>query len=85
MISFRGLPFCRCFVLGALLVLAGCASVSRTQYGAADAMSSHVLNLSELRRYADEPAPTFHDEIPSGFRSGPFSYLALSGGGADGA
>jgi predicted patatin/cPLA2 family phospholipase len=83
--SFRGLPFCHFFVFGALLALAGCASVSRKQYGAADAMSSRVLNLSELRRYSDEPAPKFNDEIPSSFRSGPFSYLALSGGGADGA
>jgi predicted acylesterase/phospholipase RssA len=48
-------------------------------------MSSRVIDISELRRYADEPVPKFHDEIPSSFRSGPFSYLALSGGGADGA
>jgi predicted patatin/cPLA2 family phospholipase len=85
MSSFRGLPICRWFVLAALLALCGCASISRIQYGAADAMSSRVLNLNELRRYADEPASTFHDEMPGKFRSGPLSYLALSGGGADGA
>ena len=68
-----------------LLALAGCASVSRIPYGAADAASSRILNLNELRRYADAPASTFRDEIPGNFRSGPLSYLALSGGGADGA
>ena len=85
MSSFSGLPICRCFVLAALFALGGCASISRIQYEAVDATSSRVLDLNDLRRYADEPASTFHDEMPGKFRSGPLSYLALSGGGADGA
>jgi predicted acylesterase/phospholipase RssA len=65
-------------------ILAGCSSLPRTSYTASDAASSTVLDLDELRRYADEPASMFlkTNESP---RSGPLSYLALSGGGADGA
>jgi predicted acylesterase/phospholipase RssA len=37
-----------------------------------------------LRTYADEPASTFVNSNAS-FRPGPLNYLALSGGGADGA
>jgi patatin-like phospholipase/acyl hydrolase len=43
------------------------------------------LDLSELRRYADEPASTFLKEANLSSRAGPLSVLALSGGGADGA
>jgi hypothetical protein len=46
-------------LLGAMLILAGCSSLPRTAYTASDAASSTVLDLSELRRYADEPASTF--------------------------
>jgi predicted acylesterase/phospholipase RssA len=70
--------------LAALLVLAGCSSLPRTPYTATDAASSRVLDLSQLRRYADEPASTFLKTDVS-FRAGPLTYLALSGGGADGA
>jgi predicted acylesterase/phospholipase RssA len=67
-----------------MLILAGCSSLPRAPYTASDAETSRVLNLGELRRYADEPASTF---LKAGLRSrtGPLSYLALSGGGADGA
>jgi predicted acylesterase/phospholipase RssA len=41
-----------------------------------------VLDLDQLRRYADEPASAFL-KTNAGARAGP--YLALSGGGADGA
>jgi predicted acylesterase/phospholipase RssA len=70
--------------LAALLVLAGCSSLPRTRYTATDAASSRVLDLSQLRRYADEPASAFLKTDVS-FRAGPLTYLALSGGGADGA
>src|SRR5258705_9485428 len=70
--------------LVALLVLAGCSSFTRTPYTATDAASSRVLDLSQLRRYSDEPASTFLKTDVS-FRAGPLTYLALSGGGADGA
>jgi predicted acylesterase/phospholipase RssA len=65
-------------------ILAGCSSLPRTSYTASDAASSTVLDLDELRRYADEPASMFLKTNVSP-RSGPLSYLALSGGGADGA
>jgi hypothetical protein len=70
--------------LAAMFILAGCSSLPRTAYTASGAASSTVLDLSELRRYADEPASAyFKTDVNS--RAGPLSYLALSGGGADGA
>src|SRR6266404_8129473 len=77
--AFRSFTF-----LALVLSIAGCSSLPRTSYTASDAAASTVLDLSELRRYADEPASTFlgADVYP---RAGPVSYLALSGGGADGA
>ena len=65
--------------------LAGCSSLPRASYTASDAASARVLNVNELRRYTDEPAATFLKEPPVSLRAGPVSYLALSGGGADGA
>ncbi|MCR6732742.1 MAG: patatin-like phospholipase family protein [Afipia sp.] len=38
-----------------------------------------------MRRYADEPAASFIDNTSQPYRRGPLTYLALSGGGADGA
>src|SRR6266850_5066722 len=75
------LPFA---FLTAMFMLAGCSSLPRTSYTAADAASSTVLDLDQLRRYADEPASTFLNTNVSS-RAGAVSYLALSGGGADGA
>ncbi|SHK16666.1 Patatin-like phospholipase [Bradyrhizobium lablabi] len=71
-------------LLAAMLVLAGCSSLPRTSYTASDAASSRVLDLGELRSYADEPASTFLKTNVNP-RAGVLSYLALSGGGADGA
>ena len=70
--------------LAVMFILAGCSSLPRTAYTASDTASSTVLDLSELRRYADEPASMFL-KTNVNLRSGPLSYLALSGGGADGA
>jgi predicted acylesterase/phospholipase RssA len=71
-------------LLGAMFILVGCSSLPRTAYTASDATSSTVLDLGDLRRYADEPASAFlKTDVNS--RAGPLSYLALSGGGADGA
>ncbi len=50
-----------------------------------DAPSARVLDLAELRRYADEPASTFRQDRRQAALRGPRTYLALSGGGADGA
>jgi predicted acylesterase/phospholipase RssA len=71
-------------LLTAVFILAGCSSLPRTPYTVSDAASSRALDLGELRRYADEPASTFL-KTNAGYRTGPLSYLALSGGGADGA
>jgi predicted acylesterase/phospholipase RssA len=71
-------------ILTAMFILAGCSSLPRPSYTASDAASSRVLDLNELRRYADEPGSTFLGTNVS-YRAGPLSYLALSGGGADGA
>src|SRR3981189_2751929 len=82
--SFRrqvGLPSA---ILAIIFMLAGCSSLPRTSYTASDAASSTVLDLDQLRRYADEPASTFLNTNVSS-RIGAVSYLALSGGGADGA
>jgi predicted acylesterase/phospholipase RssA len=67
----------------AMFIVAGCSSLPRTAYTVSDAESSTILDLSELRRYADEPASAFKADVNP--RAGPLSYLALSGGGADGA
>ncbi len=66
-------------------LVAGCASLPRTPYGVADAPSARVLDLTELRRYADEPAARFRQNGQQAVLRGPPTYLALSGGGADGA
>ena len=71
-------------LLAVALVIAGCSSLPRTSYTASDAASSTVLDVSELRRYADEPAAAFLKTEASP-RARTLSYLALSGGGADGA
>ncbi len=71
-------------LLAVALVVTGCSSLPRTSYTASDAASSTVLDVSELRRYADEPAAAFLKTEASS-RARTLSYLALSGGGADGA
>src|SRR6201989_2378602 len=68
-----------------IVSIAGCSSLPRASYTASDAASARVLNVNELRRYTDEPAATFLKQPPVSLRAGPVSYLALSGGGADGA
>lgn len=68
---------------GLALALAACSSLPRMPYTAADAANSRVLDLDGLRRYADEPASKFRLERSD---LAPIkTYLALSGGGADGA
>ncbi|WP_426525138.1 patatin-like phospholipase family protein [Bradyrhizobium sp. McL0615] len=65
------------------LALAACTSLPRTPYSAADASGSRVLDIDGLRRYTDEPVTKFRFEKDD--RSLTRTYLALSGGGADGA
>jgi predicted acylesterase/phospholipase RssA len=66
---------------GVALALAACSSLPRTPYTASDAANSRVLKLDGLRRYTDEPISKFQAEKDVPART----YLALSGGGADGA
>lgn len=75
-------PFLVPLVIALSWMLAACASAPRVPYTAAEANAARVLNLSDLRRYADEPASAF---VQTKIVSGPRAYLALSGGGADGA
>jgi predicted acylesterase/phospholipase RssA len=82
--SFRRQVVLPSAILAIMFMLAGCSSLPRTPYTASDAASSTVLDLDQLRRYADEPASTFlKANVSSQTRA--ISYLALSGGGADGA
>jgi predicted patatin/cPLA2 family phospholipase len=67
------------------LTIAGCASLPRTPYSAADGAQARILDLADLRRYADEPAWRFQSLRDQASPRGPLTYLALSGGGADGA
>src|SRR3954447_2671300 len=83
--SFRQVLVLSFAILMEFFSLAGCSSPPRSPYTASDAASARVLNRNELRRYTDEPAATFLKEPPVSLRAGPVSYLALSGGGADGA
>jgi hypothetical protein len=70
-------------VLACSLALGACTSLPRTPYTAAEASTSRVLDIDGLRRYADDPVTkfSFDKDISTATRS----YLALSGGGADGA
>jgi predicted acylesterase/phospholipase RssA len=80
----RQLPVRSLALLATMFILAGCSSLPRTPYTASEAATSKILELGQLRAYADEPASTFLETDVSS-RAGPLSYLALSGGGADGA
>ncbi|QOZ76994.1 alpha/beta hydrolase [Bradyrhizobium sp. CCBAU 53351] len=70
-------------VLTCGLALAACTSLPRTPYTAAEASTSRVLDIDGLRRYADDPVTKFSFEKDTSYATK--SYLALSGGGADGA
>ncbi|AWO91621.1 MULTISPECIES: patatin-like phospholipase family protein [Bradyrhizobium] len=70
-------------VLACSLALGACTSLPRAPYTAAEASTSRVLDIDGLRRYADDPVTKFSFEKDNSNASK--SYLALSGGGADGA
>ena len=70
-------------VLMCSLALGACTSLPRTPYTAAEASTSRVLDIDGLRRYADDPVTKFSFEKDNSTATR--SYLALSGGGADGA
>ena len=78
-------------MLGAL-ILAGCSTAPRIPYTAADETAEVILNMADVRVFADVPAPQFRQVVCAnlnlfaapGHAATP-TYLALSGGGADGA
>ncbi|MBR0706236.1 patatin-like phospholipase family protein [Bradyrhizobium liaoningense] len=72
------------YVVLVLSVLVGCTS-PRTSYTASEASSARILNLADLRLYADAPISRARGDKRPVMLSGPQIYLALSGGGADGA
>lgn len=74
-----GLVFC--FVV----FLASCGSLPRTPYSAAEATRPKVLDVSDLRFFADDPMQALYALRPRATVNGEITYLALSGGGADGA
>jgi len=82
-IGHRGVRLTALLVLSLGLVLGACTSLPRTPYTAAEAQASRVLDIDGLRRYADEPVTKFSFEKDTSTATK--TYLALSGGGADGA
>lgn len=74
------------------ITLAGCASVdmARVPYTPSEASMAEIPGMAHVRFYADTRASVF-DSFTAGRTSGsalrnqPINYLALSGGGADGA
>ncbi|WP_439367376.1 patatin-like phospholipase family protein [Bradyrhizobium sp. DASA03005] len=78
-----GLGLIGLVVLSCSLALGACTSLPRTPYTAAQARVSRVLDIDGLRRYADEPVTRFSFE--KDYSTATRTYLALSGGGADGA
>jgi hypothetical protein len=75
----RALAVTACLVA----TLAGCAA-PRTPYSRADAEAAIPPGLPTVRVWADAPASAFADELGP-LRERGFAYLALSGGGGDGA
>ena len=76
-------------ILGAL-IFGGCSTAPRIPYTAANETAAVIPNMADVRVFADVPAARFRSAVcPSlnfavGRAAAP-TYLALSGGGADGA
>ena len=76
-------------ILGAL-VLAGCATVPRTPYPAAEEVAPAIPNMADVRVFADASQSTFIKGVcphvlAAADRAAEPAYLALSGGGNGGA
>ena len=74
----------------AVLLLAGCSTVPRIPYTAAEETAAGIPNMADVRAFTNVPEPTFRkavcpDLIAAANRAAKPTYLALSGGGADGA
>ncbi|MDQ0542528.1 hypothetical protein QO001_001446 [Methylobacterium brachiatum] len=74
------------FMLTATLALGACASVPRQAYTSAEAQVAEVAGIPNARAFADASVETLGAMMAApGVRARPFAYLALSGGGGDGA
>ncbi|MGJ5201981.1 patatin-like phospholipase family protein [Bradyrhizobium sp. HKCCYLR20261] len=82
--SFIGRLIGMCSVV---LLLGGCASVQRAAYSADDAKRARIDGFQTVRMWADAPPASFDSPAfkPRPQPGKPFAYLALSGGGGDGA
>ncbi len=67
--------------------LGACATVERATYSATEANRATIDGFGQIRMWADAPPESFdHSSIkPRQQPNKPFAYLALSGGGGDGA
>lgn len=73
-------------MLAATLALGACASVPRQPYTAAEAQAAEVTGIPNARAFADASVETLAGMmVAPGAHARPFAYLALSGGGGDGA
>ena len=64
------------------IFLSGCGSTQRTSFSADDEAQADVPGLAGVRVFEDAPAAAFRPAVSS---ERVFNYLALSGGGGDGA
>ena len=76
-------------ILGAL-IFGGCSTGPRIPYTAADQTAAVIPNMADVRVFADVPAARFRSALCPNLnfavgRAAAPTYLALSGGGADGA
>jgi len=74
----------------AMLLIVGCSSAPRTPYTAAEQATAVIPNMASVRASADAPVPVLLQSvcpnfIPTAARTAAPTYLAVSGGGADGA
>ncbi len=72
-------------LISCLALLASCGTLARTPYTAAEAARPEVLDVAALRYFADDPIQSLDALRPRATVNGEITYLALSGGGADGA
>ncbi|WP_165491179.1 patatin-like phospholipase family protein [Lichenihabitans psoromatis] len=78
-------------IIASSVALAGCTSTefARIPYTASEAAMAEIPGMSNVRFYGDTSASVFDSFTTStkgvAVKTGPVNYLALSGGGADGA
>ncbi len=83
----KDFPYGRVACVAALAgSLAACASAARTPYEARESAAAQVAGIPGARANFDASVETLTEMVPNASgRNRPFTYLALSGGGGDGA